>query len=221
MKQRAIRGFTLTEVMVVLAIIGVTTALTVPAWQRMQTNSRAKVTARMIANAFQAARAQAIMTEEQHVVMWTAVAAVDACNNPLPGPVVILDDANGNCCIDAGETVINVSPNPNTDFRGLNWGVTFATARVPQDGGAGVHTTGSSFSDPQGVQTNWVAFRNDGVPVGFTNACALGQVGTGAGGIYLTNGNAGQGERDYAVLLSALGVPKLYSWDSAANGWTN
>lgn len=221
MKSRAVRGFTLTEMMVVVAIIGVTAALTMPAWNRLQTNNRAKSTARLLSNAFQAARVQAIMTEETHIVMWTAVGADDACGTALPGPIVILDDRNNNCCIDGGEPVRSVSTNPASEFANLNWGVTFAGNRVPEDGGGGTHTTGSSFSDPFGVQTHWVAFRNDGVPVGFTNACVLGQVGTGAGGIYLTNGGAAAGERDYAVVLSALGVPKVYSWDAAAGAWTN
>lgn len=221
MEHRAERGFSLTEIMIVIAIIGIATALTAPSWQRMQTNNRAKTTARMIANAFQSARAHAILTEEQHLVMWTAVAAVDACANPLPSPIVILDDADGDCCIDAAEPIINVSETPNRDFAGLNWGVTFATARVPEDIGGGVHTTGSSFTDALGAQTHWVAFRNDGVPVGFNNACTLGQVGTGGGAIYMTNGGAGGGERDYSIVLSPLGAPKVYSWDSARNAWTN
>jgi Tfp pilus assembly protein FimT len=207
--------------MVVVAVLGIATALAVPSWDRMQTNARARSTARMISNAFLAARTHAIMAEENHVVLWTAVAADDACGNAIPGPVVILADANANCCIDAGETVIQVSSNPGQDFANLNWGTTFAAGGVPEDGGGGAFATGSSFADPFGAQTHWVAFRNDGVPVGFTNACALGQVGTGAGGIYLTNGGAANGERDYAVILSALGVPKVYSWDAATGAWTN
>lgn len=217
------QGFSLTEIMVVVAIMGIAAALTVPAWQSLQVNARAKATARLVANAFQLARTQAIMTETNHVVMWSAVSANDACGNTLPAPIVVLVDNNPqNCCIDAGETVFNASPNPTEEFAGLNWGVTFATAAVPQDTGGGTHTTGSSFSDQFGVQTHWVAFRNDGVPVGFTGACNLGQVGTGGGGVYLSNGGAPQaGVRDYAVILSPLGAAKLYSWNSAQNAWTN
>jgi type II secretory pathway pseudopilin PulG len=209
--------------MVVVAIIGVSAALTFPAWERMQTNSRARTTARMISNAFQIARAQAILSEEQHLVMWTAIATTDACANPLPSPVVVLADSNGDCCINAGENLFNVSSNPAEQFAGLNWGVTFANVRVPEDAGAGVHTTGSSFADALGNQTHWVAFRNDGVPVGYNGACTLGQVGTGGGGIYLTNGGAANasGERDYAIVLTPLGAPKTYSWDAANNRWTN
>ncbi len=220
MKQQGQRGFSLIELMLVILIIGIATAAAVPSWERMQTNSRARTTARMISNAFQTARAQAILAEGQHLVMW-GTAAGDACGNPLASPVVILDDADGDCCIDPGESLINVSSNPAVDFNGLNWGVTFATTAVPEDIGGGAYTTGSSFTDALGSQTYWVAFRNDGVPVGFSNACTLGQVGTGGGGIYLTNGGSTSGQRDYAVVLTALGAPKIYSWDAASNAWTN
>jgi hypothetical protein len=58
------------------------------------------------------------------------------------------------------------------------------------------------------------------VPVGFSNACVLGQTGTGRGGAYLTNSPAFS-NRDYAVVLSPLGGSKIYSFDRAAGAWTN
>jgi prepilin-type N-terminal cleavage/methylation domain-containing protein len=221
LNRRSKHGFTLVELMIVVAVIGIAAAITLPTFTTIRTNARAKTTARMMSNAFQRARAEAILTERTHVVMWTAVAATDACGTALPSPIVILDDSvTQNCCIDAGETVVSVSTNPADEFAGLNWGVTFAGVAVTEDGGGGVFTTGSSFTDQFGVQTHWVGFRDDGVPVGFTAACVPGQVGTGGGGVYLTNGGTG-GERDYAVVLSALGAPKVYSWNAAANSWTN
>jgi prepilin-type N-terminal cleavage/methylation domain-containing protein len=219
LKRRSEQGFSLIELMIVVAILGIAMALTAPLWSSMQTNARAKTTARMVANAFQSARAEAILTERTHIVMWTAVSPKDACGTDLPSPIVILDDSvTQNCCIDVGEEIINVSTNPGDDFAGLNWGVTYASAKVNEDRGGGGFATGSTFTDQFGAQTHWVAFRNDGVPVGFTNTCSAGQVGTGGGGVYLTNGGSG-GERDYAVVLSALGAPKVYSW--AGTGWTN
>jgi hypothetical protein len=59
-------------------------------------------------------------------------------------------------------------------------------------------------------------FGPQGMPVSFTPACVVGGAGSGAGGVYLTNGI-----RDYAVLLSPLGGTRLHGWDATIGAWTN
>jgi prepilin-type N-terminal cleavage/methylation domain-containing protein len=219
-------GFTLLEMIVVVVILGITAAYAVPSWRQIQQDSQLKGAARTVANAFQFARTQAIVTERIHLVYFGMGPGADACGNPLqdpagnPVPVLILDDGapgsiNQNCCIDAGETIVT-----ERAVAGVFWGTSFAGAAVPDDSGLGNFATGSSLADALGVQTQWVAFRPDGVPVGVTAACVLGQTGSGRGGIYLTNAPPFQ-NRDYAVLLSPLGGTKIYAWDRVAGNWTN
>lgn len=219
------QGFTLLEMMLVVVIFGIMAAMAVPAWRQMQSNNRAKSAARSIANAFDYARSQAILTEDNQIVFVSAGPGTDACGNALPGPIVILDDGppgpGNNCCIDPGETTVTLPNDPARSMKGLNWGVAFAGAKPADDSGAGSYTTGSSFADPFGVQTQWVLFRPDGVPVAITAACVQGQVGSGGGGIYLTNSNGAGSGRDYAVVLSPLGVPRVHSFDRATGAWTN
>jgi hypothetical protein len=59
-------------------------------------------------------------------------------------------------------------------------------------------------------------FRPDGVPVGFSTACAQGQLGSGAGAIYITNG-----KRDYTAILSPLGAVKVRGFEQTQNAWIN
>jgi hypothetical protein len=179
-----------------------------------------------VANAFHTARARAISTGNNFMVVVSAGIGTDPCGNALPidpatggpAPVVVWDDGppgpGNNCCLDAGELVSQVHA-----VQGVNWGVRAAAPpvpAVPQDGGAGDHTTGSSFADQGGIGRRWVRVRPDGMPVGVNAACNAGQLGTGAGGVYLSNPN-----RDYAVVVSPLGGVKVYGFEQGVGAWTN
>ncbi len=83
-------------------------------------------------------------------------------------------------------------------------------------GGGGDYATGSTFTDANGNAARWVMFRPDGVPVGFTAACVTGQLGSGAGGIYVTNAN-----RDYAVVVTPLGGAHVRGFERGAGAWMN
>ncbi|HUK62881.1 MAG TPA: prepilin-type N-terminal cleavage/methylation domain-containing protein [Dongiaceae bacterium] len=216
---RAQAGFTAIEVMVVIAIVGIMTALAVPQMRNYFNDQRLKSAARTMADTFSIARAQAIRTGTNQIVFVRRDMLNAALTNQAGTvvPILTLNDgrpgaAGQNCRIDAGE--------PSTSEMaqvGVNWGVTFAgAARAPGDTGLGPIATGSSFRDQLGANTTWVMFRPDGVPVGVTAACVAGGTGTGGGAIYLTNGT-----RDYAVVLSPLGGVRVHAWDRATGAWRN
>jgi hypothetical protein len=52
--------------------------------------------------------------------------------------------------------------------------------------------------------------------VAFNAACNIGTTGTGAGAIYVTNG-----DRDYSVVLNPLGTSTVERWDPAEARWEN
>ena len=75
-------------------------------------------------------------------------------------------------------------------------------------------TSGSSFATPVGGASTWVAFMTDGRPLAFDAACSMGQLGSGNGAVYLTNGL-----RDYAVVLNPLGGVRIHAWNPGAAQW--
>jgi prepilin-type N-terminal cleavage/methylation domain-containing protein len=215
-------GFTIIEVMIVVAIVAIFAAYAVPSWQQYQRNLQLRAAARSVANAFSMARSRAITTGNRHIVVFAVDplnpndvcgnAVVDAAGNPAP--LVVFDDgpaAAADCCFDPAELRLSERAQP-----GVNWGVTLAPAQTVLDVGAGDHLTGSSFTEPDGDDAAWVAFGPDGIPTAFNAACNFGGTGTGAGAIYLTNG-----DRDYGVVLNPLGTSTVERYDPADGQWEN
>jgi prepilin-type N-terminal cleavage/methylation domain-containing protein len=218
------RGFTIIEMMLVVAIAALMVALAYPSWQRVNDNINLRTAARAAQDTFTYAREQAVRTGRRHLVLSQTGAGLDVCGAAIPSPLMVLDDTDQDCCVDAGEPFW--TPEELTD-RGVQqtafWGVTNAAFPVPEDGGLGGMTTGSTFTLLGGGASTGVAFRGDGIPVAFSNACALGNVGSGAGGYYITNGRPGLAagdRRDLAVLVSPIGSSKAYTWDAARAMWT-
>lgn len=232
-------GFTLVETMVAVAIIGVIVIAAIPNMQSYTQNARSREAAKLVADAFNVARAQAIRTGNNQVLFFSAappntpVALLpgDVANTPLPGgrggmppPMLLLDDgppgsATQNCIIDPTEDVTPFNTTSNDGAPPVQWGPTAAPVAVvapnESDGITEIPASGSTFRTPGGALTTWVQFRPDGVPVAIDSACNAGRLGTGGGTIYVSGPN-----RDYAITLSPLGVTRVHTFNPATQGWT-
>jgi type II secretory pathway pseudopilin PulG len=224
----------MTEVMVVVAIIGVLAVVARPQLRRTFENQRGKTAVRSVTDAFQLARSEAIRTGNN--VLLVMIDATGA-SNPTPAelsqvnsvgitdPIVIVNDGltgTANCRIDPGE-ILHRFP----AHRDVVWGTTSTLAGLspaPFDSGLGVANlaTGSSFTDASGSASNpasWVLFQPDGLPRLFTpqsgGGCSvIGQPGLGGGAIYLTIGH-----RDFAAVMSPLGTARAHIWNEATGSW--
>ncbi len=208
-------GFTLIEILVIVAIIGVAAMLAVPSISAMNTNARLRNAAMDTSGALNYARSEAIRTGNIHILFFSE----DAEGNSLKDkngddvPILILDDgrpgsANQDCKITAGEAVVTVSGQSD-----VSAGVTSGTVAAPEDGGGGDITTGSSFTDPGGNDATWVLFRPEGSPRSFDSSCVVGVLGSGAGSFYMQNGR-----RSAAVVMTPMGGIRIHSWDGGQ--WT-
>ncbi len=221
-------GFTLLEMMVVIAIVAALVVVGAPTLRDGSRHTRLKSAARDLAGAIQIARAQAIRTQVNHVVMFGTTPA----GNPLPAPALILQDADADGEIDPGEPVTFVPQDAGNDFQGrprtTGYGMTSAVG-VPADDPdpLGVFAAPgfayTTFRAPAGANVNQLVFMPDGIPRTYDAGPPFnaGAVGSGNGAIYLTNGdpNTGTSGRDYAVIVSALGAVRVSSWDPGQGVW--
>ena len=218
--QRA--GYTLTELVVTIAVIGVVASMGVPQAQKWVEDQEVSAMARDLANTLYVARVEAIRTNSNQVVFLGIGAAADTAGNPLVGDdgkaaaMLVVDEGmpgspSQNCEIDAGEGIVSVGFEST-----VAWGSALSgTLKAPGDNtGVSPATNGSTFATPAGSGATWVMFRPDGTPLAIDNACNSGSIGSGNGAVYLNNG-----ARQYAVVLHPLGGVKVHRWDGEAGVW--
>jgi len=203
-------GLTLVELSIVLAVVGIIAAMAIPGTAKWTANQRLNESTRALAGVFSYARGEAIRTGNIHIVFFET----DASGNSLSSPILVLDDgrfgsSDQNCVIDTGE--------PQKAFalvEGVSFGVSRATSQAPSDPGGGSFGGTATFRDAGGSDATWMLFRPEGMPLAFSSNCSMGAVGTGGGGVYLTNGS-----RDAAVLVTPLGATRVHQWNGG--GWTS
>lgn len=216
MSQRVHRGFTLLEIMIVLAIIAVGVALAAPNVLRWSDAERVKSAARSVSDAMLLARSEAIRTGNNHLVVIAGALGAAA-------PVVVVNDgpqATANCTIDANEIVHSVPAVDGVVWGTLPTGANGALAPDDAGGAAGNAAVGWTLTNADGATpASVVLFQSDGLPRTFTsgggNCTAIGNAGAGGGGVYLNNG-----DREYAIVLRPLGTARVHRWNPDAGAWS-
>ncbi len=216
------------EVLIVVVIVGVLSSVAVPGFNMLQEDQGLKSAAREIADSMMLARAQAIRTGNNVIVIFQGASGTQApMQLRTTNAIDVVNDgvaASADCTIAQGELEFSI---PAAD--GLSWGTTASLAGnnvVASDPGFAPSNAslGSTFTDAtvssttmtQSKFTSWVVFQPDGIPRLMTpgDCASLGAPSQGGGGIYLTNGR-----RDYAVVLSSLGMVRVHNW-GAGTGWS-
>jgi type IV fimbrial biogenesis protein FimT len=127
--RRSVRGFTLTELMIVITIMGILLAVTVPAMGRFARNWRLNGAASQMAMVMRAARSAAVNKDIDVVFTFDDAA----------GQYSFLEDTNGNGDADGGERESSVQTLPPgvkiSEFTVPQTTVTFNSRGSTADGG--------------------------------------------------------------------------------------
>lgn len=115
LRNKRFSGFTLTEVLVTIAIIGILTAVAMPSYQQFTANSRLTTQANEFLSTVNFTRSEAVKRNTR-VTMCKSINGTTCLVNPLadltaswqPGWIVFVDNGATEGDIDAGETILKV-----------------------------------------------------------------------------------------------------------------
>jgi len=231
-------GFTMLEMMIAVAIIGVLVAVAAPSFQYMRLNSKTKATARSVADMLDFARSKAMQTGDPHLVFF----GLDMDGDPYVFPngdvsaMFVLHDIDtpvvpANCRRDGGETVYAL-PQLEVDValrRSNGDPPVLAVVPILGDVGdqAGVPINGMSFTLPNGGPAAWIIFGKDGIPRRFNAGADCDpesetEIGRGGGAVYVVgaiNGSSDVTGRQYAVELTPMGGVKIHRYEWSTDSW--
>ena len=213
-KLRTPSGFTLFELMIVVAILGFISALAAPSFVQYRLREETRSAAEVVASAIRSARDRSIREGRQWFVVFNSP------NSVAPGAVArVVQDMDNNFQETPGDIARDVvfqQPPPQVTPYGLGPMTPFAAAPLlpndTQPGTLGGVVDGSSFPFDAFSGRNAVGFSTRGIPV----SLATPQVwGSGAGGFYVTEND----QLVYAVDVGPLGEVKVRSFNAATNQW--
>ncbi len=121
-------GFTLIELMVTIAVLGILLSIAIPAFQNMVLNSRITAQANQAITALNYARSEAVKRAAPVTVCSTNGGAACAGSTNWSTGWMVFADADGDGTVDAGEAVLRVWPalgGSNTLTAGAHLRVTF------------------------------------------------------------------------------------------------
>lgn len=211
-KLRSNDGFTLFELMIVVAIMGFMTALALPSFMRYRLQEDTRAAAQVVASSIRAARDRSIREGRQWFIVF---------NSPLsaPGAVArVIQDMDGNFQETAGDVAQDVffeQPPPQVTPYGSTGNPYPGAPRAPGDSNPGTLGTvlnGSGFQFDAFTGQTAIGFTTRGIPVQLQNPTNW---GSGSGSYYVTDNNRSV----YAVDVGPLGEVKLRGLNTATNAW--
>ncbi len=123
-------GFTLIELMVTIAVLGILLSIGIPSYQNMVLNSRITAQANQVITALNYARSEAVKRAAPATVCSTNGGAACAGSTNWSTGWLVFADANENGAVDGGEAILRVWPALNTgntlNKTGIHTRVTFA-----------------------------------------------------------------------------------------------
>ncbi len=208
-------GFTLIEMVVVLLIIAIMTAVALPGLSRYRMSEQAREGSQVVAGVLRMARAAALKDGVQHFVIFNPASPPSAAGTIAR----LVRDVDG----DWTETVVDrgtdygFKPATHQDITPYGMGATTPFSGygpVPGDPGGGLAgvTEGASFPADPNTGRPAVGFTAQGVPVDMNTPTAW---GTGAGAFYVTDGAAAV----YAAVVGPLGEVRVRVLNPGTGEW--